>query len=204
MVATRIASARLSVETPRRTDRSIRGRMRSSGPIERGIGNHIGQQRYPPHLIGELTRHVRDRPAVGADRDQRDRAQSVLVDKPVANVGNVFELSADGQLEFLLRDRSLRLRRVIDDQRSPANLRRSLRHASAVDEDAGDLGPRAQQRDDILGHLFGVGQPRARRQLDGEQRPRGVLRRQEALATEALCSSIEAANITRPTPTVAK
>ena len=59
---------------------------------------------------------------------------------------------------------SLRLRRVIDDERSPANLHRSLRHASAIDEHAGDLGPGAQQRDDILGHLFGVGQPRAWRQ----------------------------------------
>ena len=35
--------------------------------------------------------------------------------------------------------------------------------------------------DDFLGHLLGIGELRARRQLHRQQRARGVLRRQEAL-----------------------
>ena len=73
------------------------------------------------------------------------------------------------------------LRRVVDDQRGAAHLLGARRHAAAVDEDALDLGPLAQPRDDVLGDLLGVGELRARRQFHRQQRARGVLRRQEAL-----------------------
>ena len=73
------------------------------------------------------------------------------------------------------------LRRVVDDQRGAPHLQRSRRHPAAVDEDALDLRPLAQARDDLFRHLLGIGELRARRQLHRQQRARGVLRRQEAL-----------------------
>ena len=58
----------------------------------------------------------------GTRDDQRERAQAVVVEEPVADVGNVLEVLADLELELALGDVAVALRRVVDDQRGAANL----------------------------------------------------------------------------------
>ncbi len=137
--------------------------------------------RNPFHLGRQLAGDVVDDVAVGPRHHQRDGAQAVFVEEPVADVRDVLEFLADLQLELALGDLALGLRRVVDDQRGAAHLEGAGRHPSAVDKDALDLRPLAQARDDFLGDLFGEGELRARRQFHRQQRARGVLRRQEAL-----------------------
>ena len=60
------------------------------GPVERGLGNHIGDQRNSLHLGRQLAGDVGDDIAVGAGHHQRDRAQAVLVEEPESDVGYVF------------------------------------------------------------------------------------------------------------------
>ena len=155
--------------------------MLSSGRSSEVSGTTLASSLNPLHLGRELARDIVDDVAVAACDDQRDRAIALVVEEPEADVGDVVELLADRVLEVALRELALGLRRVVDDQRGAPHLLRALRRTAAVDEDASDLGPLAQARDDVLGDLFGVGELRARRQLQPEPRARGILRRQEAL-----------------------
>ena len=74
------------------------------GPVERGFRDHVGDQRNPLHLRRQFAGDVADDVAVGAGDHQRNRAQAVLVEEPVADIGNVLELAADLELELALGD----------------------------------------------------------------------------------------------------
>src|SRR4029077_789543 len=169
-----------------RGDAEARGQIRPRldtklRPVERGFRDHIGDQRNALHLVGEFAGDIVHDIAVDAGDDQRDRTQAVFVEEPEADIGDVLEFLADGKLKLALGDLALGLRRVVDDQRGAAHLKRAGRHPPAVDEYASYFGSLAQARDDFFGDLFGVGKLRARRQLHGQQRARGVLRGQETL-----------------------
>ena len=60
-------------------------------PVERGFGDHVGDQRNPLHLGREFAGDVADDIAVDAGDDQRDRAQAVFVEEPEPDIGDVFE-----------------------------------------------------------------------------------------------------------------
>ncbi len=136
-------------------------------PVERGFRDHVGDDRNPLHLGRKLVGDVADDVAVDAGHDQRNRAQAVFVEEPEPDVRNVFQLLADIELEQALGVLAVAvlLRRVVDDQRGAPHFLRARRHPAAIDEDALDLRALAQARDDFLGHLLGVGELRAWRQL---------------------------------------
>src|SRR6266850_1061488 len=136
MVATRMVCDRLSVDTPSLAARSARGWIRSSG----------------------RSSDVADDVAVDAGDHERDRAQAVFVEEPVADVRHALEVVADLEFELALGDGAFGLRRVIDDQRGAAHLERSRWQPAAIDEHALDFRPLAQARDDFLRGLFGEGE----------------------------------------------
>ncbi len=154
------------------------------GTVERGGGDDIGDGWQPPHLVGELGGDVRHRPAFRAGDDARNRALAVLVEEPVADIGNVGEVAADRLLELRLGDGAVLLRHVVDDQRGGMDLGDLGRNASTIDEDAADFRPPLQHADDFLRHRLGRAELRAGRQFDREQRTRRVLLRQESLRQE--------------------
>ena len=94
------------------------------GPVQRGFGDDIGDQRNPLHLGREFAGDVVDDVAVDAGDHQRDRAQAVFVEEPEPDIGDVFEVLGDRKLKLALRDAALGLRRVVDDQRGAAHLQR--------------------------------------------------------------------------------
>ena len=104
MVATRMVSDRLSVDTPKRTANSRRWVNSQLRAVEGGRRYDIRNHRQSPHLSGELGRHVRDRGIVLAGDDQVDVSLSIVVEEPVANIRYVCEVLADRVLELLLRE----------------------------------------------------------------------------------------------------
>src|SRR6266568_3257678 len=161
IVATRMVCDRLSVETPRRAARSARGSMRSSGRSSE---------------VSEITSEMVEIRFICVAS-----ALAVLVQEPEADVGDVLQLLTDREFQLALSDVAVVLRRVVDDQGGAADFLGPRWNTPAVDENALDLGPLAQSCDDVLGDLLGVGELGTRRQFEGQQRPRAVLRRQEAL-----------------------
>ena len=87
---------------------SPRSRWRSAGCAASDCASSSGNACY-------------DRP-VRPGHDQRYGAQAVLVDEPIADVGNAIEIAPDGEFEIALRNRAVALGRVIDDERGAANL----------------------------------------------------------------------------------
>src|SRR5205085_3894202 len=82
--------------------------------------NHVGDDRNALHLGRQFAGDVADDVAVGAGHHERDRAQTVFVEEPVADIRHVFELLADLKLKMALRDIALGFARVVDDQRGAA------------------------------------------------------------------------------------
>ena len=112
--------------------------------------------------------------------DQFDVSLPIVVEEPVAKIGDVREVPADRVLELLLGERSLRFRHIIDGQRGLADLDGAGRNSSAIDEYALYLRSTAQAIGDSIGDRLGIGEPRAGRQLDREQRTRGIRGRQKS------------------------
>ena len=88
MVATRIVSDKFSVGTPNRTANSRRGWILSSGRLSAAPETTFATIGKSSHLTGELGRHIRDRGIVLPGHEHTDISQSVIVEKPVANIRN--------------------------------------------------------------------------------------------------------------------
>ncbi len=83
-----------------------------------------------------------------------------------------------------LRELALVLGHKIEDERRLAHLVAAAEQRAADDEDALHVGTRCDAARDLFGDGLRIGEARARRQLDAEQRAATVLGRQEAVRKE--------------------
>ena len=181
-VATRIVSDSASVETPRSAASWRLGAMRSSGRSSSAVEIGFSIDRDRAHLAGELVGRVVDRVDVGPGDDQRQVALAVVLDEPVADVGRRRRASrrcapAGPSGSPCARDLLTKLMTKVALRGSARRRRGSGRRRSTPS--ALPAAPAAAS-EIAAGDAVGVGEPRAGRQLDRQQRAALVVGRQEA------------------------
>src|ERR1700730_3532260 len=162
--------------------RQIRSRMNAYlGPVGCDVCDDIAERRNCLHLRRQLVGYAGYFRIVLAGHDKLYRPPSVFfVDEPVADIRNFCDLAGNRELDFLLRDRALRLGHLSNEQCSFIDLRQSSRSAPAINENALQPGDFAQALRDLLSYGFTLGELRTRGELDSQQRPGAIFNRHKA------------------------